>query len=66
MEMGKMEKIVYTVDECAERLQISRPSAFRGIKSGEIPHIRIGRRILVPVVALEKMLENATTAGSKA
>jgi len=57
------EKIVWTVDEAAEKLQISRPSAFRGIKSGEIPHIRIGRRILVPVAALEKMLESA---GSKA
>lgn len=52
-------KIVYTVDEAAEKLSISRPSAFRGIKSGEIPHIRIGRRILVPVAALDKMLENA-------
>jgi len=63
MEMEKIEKIVYTVDECAEILQISRPSAFRGIKSGDIPHIRIGRRILVPVAALAKFL---ATAGSKA
>ena len=57
------QKIVYTVDEAAEILQISRPSAFRGIKSGEIPYIRIGRRILVPVAALEKLLANA---GNKA
>lgn len=57
------EKIVYTVDEAAKILQISRPSAFRGIKSGEIPYIRIGRRILVPVAALDKMLESA---GSRA
>ncbi len=59
MEIEKSEKIVLTVDEAARILQISRPSAFRGIKSGEIPHIRIGRRILVPVVALEKLLTNA-------
>ena len=48
-------------DEAAEKLQISRPSAFRGIKKHEIPHIRIGRRMLVPVAALEKLLENAGT-----
>ena len=53
------EKIVYTVDEAAVILQISRPTAFRGIKSGDIPHIRIGRRILVPVAALDKLLTNA-------
>ena len=63
METEKIEKIVYTVDEAALILQISRPSAFRGIKSGEIPHIRIGRRILVPVAALQKLL---ATAGSRA
>ena len=60
METGK---IVYTVDQAANLLQISRPSAFRAVKKGEIPVIRIGRRILVPVAALEKLLANA---GSKA
>jgi excisionase family DNA binding protein len=53
------EKIVYTVDEAAVILEISRPSAFRAVKNGEIPHIRIGRRILIPKVALEKKLAEA-------
>jgi len=54
------EKIVYTVDEAAEILKISRPSAYQGIERNEIPHIRIGRRILVPRVALERLLNEAT------
>ena len=51
-----------TVEEAAEFLRISRLSAYQAVKKGDIPIIRIGRRILIPVVALEKMLENA---GSK-
>ena len=57
------EKVVMTVEEAAELLHISRPSAYQAVKKGEIPVIRIGRRILVPVAALERLL---ATAGSKA
>lgn len=56
------ERIVYTVDEAAKLLGISRPSAFQGVERGEIPHIRVGKRILIPKAALDKLL---TTAGSK-
>lgn len=57
------EKVVLTVEEVAAKLKISRPSAYLAVQRGEIPVIRIGRRILVPVAALEKLLANA---GSKA
>lgn len=53
------EKLVLTVEQAAEILGISRPTAYQAIERGEIPHIRIGRRILVPVAALEKLLANA-------
>jgi hypothetical protein len=36
------------------------------VKLGQIPIIKLGGRIVIPEVALEKMLENATPAGSKA
>lgn len=52
-------KYVLTVEEAGQRLGLSRPSAYQAVKRGEIPIIRIGRRILVPVVAFEKLLENA-------
>jgi len=53
------EKLVLTVEQAAEILGISRPTAYQAIQTGEIPHIRIGRRILVPRAALEKLLANA-------
>jgi len=56
-------KYVLTVEEAGRRLGLSRPSAYQAVKRGEIPIIRIGRRILVPVAALDKLLTND---GSKA
>ena len=53
------EKVVMTVEEAAEVLKISRPSAYQAVKKGEIPVVKIGRRLLVPTAALSKMLENA-------
>lgn len=55
------EKIVYTVDEAGKLLRISRRSAYKGVKSGDIPTIRVGNRILVPVAALNRILETAGT-----
>jgi excisionase family DNA binding protein len=47
---------VLTVDEARARLRLSRSAAYQAIENGDIPFIRIGRRILVPRVALERML----------
>ncbi len=48
-----------TVDETASALGISRNAAYEGVRRGEIPSIRVGRRLLVPRAALERMLEQA-------
>lgn len=49
---------VLTIDETAKILNIGRNSAYQGVKTGEIPSIKIGRRILVPMKALNNLLEN--------
>ena len=41
------KKITGTVDEAAEVAGVSRNTAYEGVKKGEIPSIRIGKRILV-------------------
>lgn len=46
--MGKSLPAVLTVPETARMLRISRTLAYEGIARGEIPSVRIGRRILVP------------------
>jgi excisionase family DNA binding protein len=46
-----------TVEEAGDRLGISRPSAYEAVRKGEIPTIRIGRRILVPTAWLDRVLK---------
>lgn len=55
------EKVVYTVDEVAEKLGISRPTAYEGVRMGKIPSIKIGRRLLVPKISFDRMLVEAGT-----
>jgi hypothetical protein len=38
---------------------LGRNGAYDAVKRGEIPVIKIGRRLRVPIVALERMLEQA-------
>ncbi len=51
-----MERATYTIEEVAKMLGIGRSSAYQAVRVGEIPTIRVGRRLLVPRLALEKML----------
>ena len=53
------EKKVMTVMEAAAELGISKGSAYEAARTGVIPTIRIGRRLLVPRVAFDRMLEQA-------
>ena len=59
----KADNLTITVTECSKRIGISRALAFKACQRGEIPSIRVGRRILVPVKALEKMLEAGKRQG---
>ena len=45
-----------TVEEAAALLGIGRNSAYQAVAAGQIPVIRIGRRLLVPRAALERLL----------
>ena len=45
-----------TIPEAGRLLGISRSAAYRAAAKGEIPTIRIGRRLLVPTAKLFDML----------
>lgn len=45
-----------TVPEAGKVLGIGRSAAYEAARTGEIPTIRIGRRILVPAMALDRLL----------
>ena len=58
-----MQKQTLTVPETARVLGIARNSAYLAVRTGAIPSLKIGRRILVPRQAVERMLavDNAPT-----
>lgn len=58
-----MEKLVYTVTETAQILNIGMNKAYELIQQQEIPNLRVGRKILIPKQSLEKWL--VKSAGKK-
>lgn len=50
------DRLVLTVDEVAYLLNISRGLAYELVARGELPAIRLGRRIVIPRVAMEELL----------
>lgn len=58
-----MERLTYSVSEVAQLLGISRASAYTHVRTGEIPSITLGGRIVVPRRALEAMLDVERKAG---
>jgi excisionase family DNA binding protein len=46
--------------DAGKRLGLSRGSIYAAAARGEIPTIRIGRRILVPCAALDRLLAGTT------
>jgi excisionase family DNA binding protein len=59
-----LESRVKTLSEVALLLRISRGSAYEAARRKEIPTIRIGRRLLVPSDALERLLSGNIAAHS--
>lgn len=47
------------VEEAAAILGIGRNAAYSAAKRGELPTIKVGRRILVPAAALDRLLAEA-------
>ncbi len=45
-----------TVEEAARELGIGRGLGYELARRGEIPTLRLGRRLVVPVAALERLL----------
>ena len=58
---------VLTIEEAGQLLRISRQSAYQAARTGELPTIRIGRRLLVPRQRLLALLgEQPATEGGEA
>ena len=63
MDNKPEKKLTITVPEAARMLGISRGLAYEMAREGTIPALRFGRRMVVPLAAIKRMLqENGTTA----
>jgi excisionase family DNA binding protein len=56
-EIDKKRKC-YTVSELAEILPLGRNSLYKLVGRSDFPKITVGRKILIPIIGLEKFLEN--------
>jgi len=62
MTTDNREPCVYSPDEARKIQIISRGLIYEAINTGQIPSIRIGRRILIPRSGLERLLDKAGDA----
>ena len=53
------ENPLLTVPEVAKRLRLSPNKVYELLHAGQIPHIRPGRKFLIPTQALERWIETA-------
>jgi excisionase family DNA binding protein len=52
-------RLTLTITEAAEALGISRSLAYEMAATGSLPTLRFGRRLVVPRVALDRLLDSA-------
>ena len=51
------DRITYDPKEFMTITGLSKTAVYQGIDRGEIPSVRIGRRILIPKSAVDKMFD---------
>ena len=57
--IGDGSNLTISITETAKLLGLGRNSCYEAARRGDIPTVIIGRRILVPVAALQRMLSEA-------
>jgi excisionase family DNA binding protein len=57
MDIDKI--LCMTVPEAAKLLRISRNHCYELVKRGVVPSIRLGKKIVIPRIALDKKLAEA-------
>ena len=52
----------YTIEQAAKLLGVGRNLAYEAAKVGQLPTIKIGKRLLVPRIALDRILSEGKLA----
>jgi excisionase family DNA binding protein len=61
---SREECLTLTVPEAGRRLGLNRQAAYNAAQRGELPVLKIGRRLVVPMAALDKMLSEVRPRAS--
>jgi excisionase family DNA binding protein len=59
---GSKERLTYNIEEAGRRLGIGRNQAYEAAKRGDFPIIKIGKRLLVPKAAFDRLLKTGPAA----
>jgi excisionase family DNA binding protein len=64
--MAQDKRVTLTIAEAAARLGIGLNQTYEAARRGEIPALRVGKRLLVPRAAFEAKLADASVPQGKA
>jgi excisionase family DNA binding protein len=53
------ERLVLTVSEAASVLRLSRAFTYELVARGQLPSVRLGRRIMVPRAGIQRILDDS-------
>lgn len=59
-------RLLVTVEEAAEMLAIGRTKAYEMVRSGELPTMRIGRVVRIPLEALREWIQRESGGEGRA
>jgi excisionase family DNA binding protein len=62
MQIQETQALTIGIEEAARLLGIGRATAYEAARKGQIPTIRIGRRLLVPRARLLRLLDEERAA----
>ena len=62
MSQEQIERRTFTVEEAAAQLGLCRNTGYAMAKNGSLPTLRMGRRLLVPKAALDRLLDGPPAA----
>lgn len=55
-------RLTLTVGEAAKLLRLSRAFTYELVARGELPSLRFGRRVVIPSIAIERILNDSVDA----
>jgi excisionase family DNA binding protein len=59
--MSETKRLLLTAVQAAEMLQVSRQHVYELTQRGQLPVVRLGRAVWIPLAALEQWITNGGT-----